>query len=130
MFLANTLPSSAQRYGAERSKSSLSFRTDLFSLYMALSITGSPTTSSTLNTGTLPNLCLLNEVDAFDVMDNRLTPGEMNASPTNLRKLNVETIYCDNGDDGNMHYANQGNLFDISALGPSQYLREKAWERG
>ena len=78
----------------------------------------------------LPKLCLLNEVDAFDVMDNRLTPGEMNASSTNPRELNVETIYCDNGDDGNMHYANQGNLFNISALGPSQYLREKAWERG
>ena len=45
-------------------------------------------------------------------MDNRLmlTPGKMKASSTDLKELNVEGIYCDNDNSGNMQHADRGNL--------------------
>ena len=132
--------SSTQHYGAQQNQSSLPFNTDLSSLPTTPSTTGSPTliytTSPNVNACKLPNLDpwdpsishLLKDVGndpgcrggyplpAFDVMGNRLIlTGEVNASLIDFSEVNVETIHRDNGDDGYVHYANQGNPFNTSA---------------
>lgn len=133
----STLPSSTQRYGAQQNHSSLP---DVSSQFTTPSTTGSPipiyTTSPNLNSCKLPNLDpwdpsishLLKDVGndpgcrggyplpAFDVKNNRLIlTGEVNASLIDFSAVNVETIHRDNGDDGYVHYANQGNPFNASA---------------
>ena len=137
---ASTLPSSTQRYGAQQNHSSLPFNADISSHFTTPSTTRLPTpiytTSPNLNTCKLPNLDpwdpsishLLKDVGndprcrggyplpAFDVKDNRLIlTGEVNASSIDFSEVNVETIHRDNGDDGYVHFANQGNPFNASA---------------
>ena len=136
----STLPSSTQRYGAQQNQSSLPFNADINSQSTTPGTTRLPTpiytTSPNLNSCKLPNLDpwdpsishLLKDVGndprcrggyplpAFDVKDNRLIlTGEVNASSIDFSEVNVETIHRDNGDDGYVHYANQGNPFSASA---------------
>ena len=132
--------SSTQRYGAQPVQSSLPFNADISSQVTTPSTTETPTpiytASPNLNSCKLPNLDpwdpsishLLRDVGndpgcrggyplpAFDVMDNRLIlTREVNASSIDFSEVNVETIHRDNGDDGYVHYANQGNPFNASA---------------
>ena len=54
---------------------------------------------------------------AFDVIANRLVlTGDVNVDEIDFEHVNVETIHRNDGDDGNVHFINQGNPFtDLSA---------------
>lgn len=135
----STLPSSTQRYGAQQNQSSLPLNADISSQFTTPSTTELPTpiytSSPNLNSCKLPNLdpwdpsishllrdvgndpgCRGYPLPAFDVKDNRLIlTGEVDASSIDFNEVNVETIHRDNGNDGYVHYANQGNPFNASA---------------
>lgn len=54
-------------------------------------------------------------VSAFDIVGNRLVlSGEVDGSSIDFSHVNVETIHRNQGDDGNVHYEDQGNPFKSS----------------